>query len=576
MSITIIIFVILFLAFDIGLLAYIRLKYTNEVKSLDKKLRQKNFEMQNMTMHTIATIANTIDAKDEYTKGHSKRVAEYSVRLGVELGLSWEEQRNLRYTALLHDIGKIGTPDAVLCKPGKLTDEEFKLMRNHTTIGADILKDFDVVKGLDIGAKYHHERYDGKGYPQGLSGDDIPYIARIIGICDAYDAMTSTRVYRKSLSNDEVIAEIEKGSGTQFDPDIAEVFVNLLRSRSFRNLGAGLFETSPEEEAETRLIQKLFEMGAETGEKRQQLDPLTAVYTKVVGVQLAKEALRANFGLLFLFRVNNMHDVNSNLGFVKGDSLLQQMAKEIVDLDTDLIIYRYSGSCIASFSKNLSNAAQAHKICDAFFAAMDNFKAEYPEYSDVTFSVGVANAHEFRADYDKTELGAEKALYLAQQTGGNQVVVYNENNSATGSHSGVYRVDLEQFVDYLKLGNEAKAEIERRYPSYEYLDKFLTEFVEKESANVSLILFTLVPATFESVDASNWDIAMHALEESARYSIATTSLCLPFSNTQRVVLLPYYEGDDLNKKSERILMNFYKMYGKDLFSLHFDQAVYEA
>ncbi len=541
-----------------------------------KELRQKNFEMQNMTMHTISTIANTIDAKDEYTKGHSKRVAEYSVRLAAELGMSWEDQSSLRYSALLHDIGKIGVPDAVLCKPGRLTDEEFKLMKNHTTIGADILKDFDVVKGLDIGAKYHHERYDGRGYPNGISGEDIPYTARIIGICDAYDAMTSTRVYRKCLSNDEVIAEIEKGAGTQFDPEIAKAFVGMLRSKTFKNMSPNMLEFSAEEEAETRLIQKLFEMGAEQGERRAQLDPLTAVYTKVVGDQLVKEALRGNFGLLFLFRVDNMRSINTNLGFVKGDSLLQQMVKEIVELDTDLIIYRYSGSTIASFSKNLTSAQQAHQISEAFFAAMETYKKEYPEYADVSFSVGVANGHDFRADYDKMALGAEKALYLAQQTGENQVIVYNENSSGTGKLSGVYRVDLEQFLDYLNLNEVGQKEVERRYSSYEYLHRYLDEFIANEGNNIHMILFTLVPAVMESVEASNWDIAMHALEEAVKFTAQVSCMCLPFSNTQRVLILPTQKQDIMDQLPDTILKNFYKMYGKDLFSLHYDQTVYEA
>ena len=182
-----------------------------------KQLQKQNEDIRKMTMQTIMTIANTIDAKDEYTRGHSRRVAEYAYAIAKELGLPPKETDDIHSIGLLHDIGKIGIPDAVLNKPGKLTNEEYQLMKSHTVVGARILKDIGLIDGLDVGAKYHHERYDGKGYPEGISGESIPLLARIIAVADAYDAMSSNRIYRRHLSEERILHELETGSGTQWD-----------------------------------------------------------------------------------------------------------------------------------------------------------------------------------------------------------------------------------------------------------------------------------------------------------------------------------------------------------------------
>lgn len=183
-----------------------------------------------MTLETITTIANIIDAKDEYTKGHSQRVAEYSSAIAKNMGYSEEAVNNIRYIALMHDIGKVGIPDAVLKKPDRLDSDEFSMMKQHVDIGSGILRDNHTIDGLEIGARYHHEKYDGNGYSEGLKGEEIPEIARIIGLADAYDAMTSDRVYRKRLSDEEVIAEIRKNKGSQFDPKIANLFIEMLEN----------------------------------------------------------------------------------------------------------------------------------------------------------------------------------------------------------------------------------------------------------------------------------------------------------------------------------------------------------
>ncbi len=155
-------------------------------------------------------------------------MAKYSRELAKRMGLSPEEQEHIYYVALLHDIGKIGVPDHILNKPGKLDPEEREVIQTHPKIGADILKNFTALNGISEGAKFHHERYDGKGYCEGRAGEDIPLVARIIGVADTYDAMSSERCYRKPLSSETIISELEKGRGGQFDPSIVPHMLDMI------------------------------------------------------------------------------------------------------------------------------------------------------------------------------------------------------------------------------------------------------------------------------------------------------------------------------------------------------------
>jgi len=206
-----------------------QIQLSSLVNAFETEVEKKTNEIQKLTFQAIMAIAKTVDAKDKYTRQHSSRVAKYSREIASRSGLFSDSQIEIIYrTALLHDIGKIGIPDAILNKNGRLTDEEFALMKQHTTIGADILKDVTLIKDVDKAAEYHHERYDGRGYPKGLAGDEIPIVARIVGVADAYDAMTSDRAYRRRLDDDVVRSELIKGRGTQFDPVFCDIMLNIM------------------------------------------------------------------------------------------------------------------------------------------------------------------------------------------------------------------------------------------------------------------------------------------------------------------------------------------------------------
>ena len=198
-------------------------------RKIQAELEAANLQIE-MGKQTVAAIARTVDAKDERTSEHSKRVAIYSEQIARACGRLTEEQcRDIEWCAKMHDIGKIAIPDRILNKEGRLTDDEYAIMKSHTTKGAKILEGFTLLNNVIDGAKYHHERFDGRGYPAGLKGEEIPIFARIIGVADAFDAMTANRIYRKQMDFSYVLGELEKGRGTQFDPEFVDILLKLIR-----------------------------------------------------------------------------------------------------------------------------------------------------------------------------------------------------------------------------------------------------------------------------------------------------------------------------------------------------------
>lgn len=199
-----------------------------EVKRQTKAAEDRREKVERLSQQVVLTLAKTIDAKDKYTNGHSERVANYSREIAKRMGLSENEQHEIYYMGLLHDIGKIGISDAIINKTEKLTDEEYRIILKHPEIGENILKCISEIPDISVGAKFHHEKYDGSGYPNGVSAEDIPLQARIIGIADAYDAMASKRSYRDVSPQKVVRAEILKGKGTQFDPMCADILLEMI------------------------------------------------------------------------------------------------------------------------------------------------------------------------------------------------------------------------------------------------------------------------------------------------------------------------------------------------------------
>ncbi len=218
-----------FIGLIIGSLVWIMLFAAFLSVQINMRKVQKRFKQDEQLIHqSIGVFTQFFEAKDTYTNGHSQRVADYSLLLAKELGYDEDKCRQVYYIALMHDCGKCYIPDEILKKPGKLTEKEFDIIKEHSARGAEMLKDFNSIKDISEGVLYHHERYDGKGYPKGLKGEQIPMVSRIICISDSFDAMNSRRCYREKLSKEKILSEIKDNSGKQFDPVLVPLFLQLI------------------------------------------------------------------------------------------------------------------------------------------------------------------------------------------------------------------------------------------------------------------------------------------------------------------------------------------------------------
>lgn len=209
-----------------------QMRQADDEHELEKEVQSAVAGTKVLIINSVTAISRMLDEKDGYTQQHSKRVAQYSelIAQNMKSRTYTKEEIDIIYrSALLHDIGKIAVPDAVLNKPSRLTDGEYELMKKHTIWGKEILAGLEFLPQADMGAAYHHERFDGKGYPYGIKGDKIPDIVRIISAADSLDAMSSNRCYRRHCDKDYIISEFEKGAGTQFDADVAQVVVGLIK-----------------------------------------------------------------------------------------------------------------------------------------------------------------------------------------------------------------------------------------------------------------------------------------------------------------------------------------------------------
>lgn len=284
-----------------------------------KELDIEKKENKKITLQMMQSLSTTIEAKDKYTRGHSRRVAQYASLVAKSLGWTDQEIENIKSCAYLHDIGKIGIPDQILNKPGQLTEDEFSLIKQHTIIGQDILKDITIIPHLGEVTRSHHEHYDGTGYPDGLKGNEIPIQARIIALCDSYDAMNSKRIYRNALSFKQIKEEIEKNAGTQFDPEITKIFLKLMDDESLFNLE---HEIIPVQE---NTIDKFISDVVSTIKNQEETknhDYLTGLPVRSVGQKYIAIAMQKTTGCLIFLDMDNLKKINDVYGHKAGDRAL--------------------------------------------------------------------------------------------------------------------------------------------------------------------------------------------------------------------------------------------------------------
>lgn len=517
---------------------------------LEKQVIEKTKELERLTMQTITTFANAIDAKDNYTKGHSLRVAKYSKLIAGKLGWSELGMRNLFYTALLHDIGKIGIPDYILNKTDKLTDDEYKVIMKHPEIGGHILEDVIVVPYLGIGAYSHHEKYDGTGYPNGTKAEEIPLIGRIIGVADAVDAMMSDRAYRLKLPQKKVISELKRCRGTQFDPLLADIMINILET--------GI---SPDEEDElandnNALLLKVINEYVNFSK----IDGLTGLWNRLYLEEKASEMLakRHITCAFFIMDLDNFKSVNDTWGHVAGDSLLANISVTIQSTiqKTD-IACRMGGDEFGIFIFNVINYENAKLLAQKLIRKIWERMLDSHSPSRITASIGIAMSPEDGTIFQDLYRNADKALYHAKQYGKNTFCFYNELETEP-LHIQLKNicVNLNTLKNLLVEKDDTKGAYFVNTTEFEKIYQLLQRMSKRSNEMIQIILFTLVteddelPLEIELVDG--FKRLMFSVKESLRIGDVATK----FNNCQYIVLLKGTDTEGCKIVVERIISQY--------------------
>ncbi len=542
-----------------------------EIRAMNEEIINRNEAMEQMTMQTITTIANTIDAKDEYTRGHSRRVAEYSAAIAKEIGYSDIAISDVKFIGLLHDIGKIGIPDAVLNKPGRLTNEEYQVMKSHTTIGSEILKDIDMIKGLDIGAKYHHERADGKGYPEGLSGDEIPMIAKIIAVADDYDAMSSNRVYRRHLDESKVLSELRRGVGTQWDEQCTLAMIKLIEEKR-------LPKVNPDQDAEvvqqaTTILSRVIDYAEDRGgDSTGELDNLTATFGREKGrIEIQNAIGQKGHGSLFIFDIDHFHRINETEGFVVGDHYLKVLVEVLRAAGNGLIISRFGADEFVVYNEEADSEDKAKAFADRFFGLLEERISVDERIRNMAVSIG---ATEVMTEKDKVMVlyeNADKAVYVAKQQKGNAFYCHRISDDAD-YEDYVEAVDLQQLIKVIKSKGNYKGCMMAEYPEFTKMYEYICNITERNKQQLQIILFTITSVNGIKVTIEERDRIMKLLENAIINSIRNVDVSTRYSSTQYAVLLMNLNSKETDDVATRIMTEFYRTYDLLEVELHYDSA----
>ena len=536
-------------------------RLNEEVTRQTAVAEERSRKIEQMSLQTIQTLANAIDAKDPYTKGHSTRVSQYSVAVAEALGWSRERINDLRYAALLHDIGKIGVPDSILNKPRRLTDVEFEIIKSHTVMGGDILRDKIIIEKAETVARSHHERYDGKGYPSGLKGDEIPEEARIVAIADAFDAMSSNRVYRKACSGEHILGELQNGRGKQFDPRFTDAFLELWQKGV---LDAIASDDSSENEDQGKeipsvLLQEVMEAFA-SQTSADQVDIVTGLMSRTAGESAIAACMKDNPGCFVFFDMDNLKRINDTCGHEAGDRALRLMGETILSCGRDSISCRLGGDEFLLYLKNVSRD-DAETSVRAILNRFIEKKSEDPEIYVSSLSAGMAMctpSDSYTAVYNK----ADKALYHVKQNGKNDCCFYQEESNDFGNEF----VDVNKLVRGIRDSGNYQGAMDLEYRQFAKMYEFFTNLKERFGQSFLLVMVTLESATGDGPQLEALERSMFCMEQSIRQTIRNVDVLTRYSRQQFLVILLGTDSEGARIATDRIIKGYYKMNGGSEFT----------
>lgn len=536
-----------------------KMESNKQKKEMDKHREQ----LEEISLQLMQTLSTTIEAKDEYTRGHSYRVAEYSALIARELNWDEDEIRNLKNAAYLHDIGKIGIPDNILNKPVKLTDEELGVIKEHTVIGAEILKNITLIDHVKEAARSHHERYDGRGYPDGLKGEEIPLYARIIAVADSFDAMKSRRIYRSPLDDQVVYNEIFQNRGTQFDPELADIFLKLLdEERVITEKERELFDedgTGLNMESEIEKFISSVMTTIKTQENIEGFDFLTGLPMRNRGEMLAAQFMQQDDGYLVFLDMDNLKKMNDLYGHKAGDRALKLLGSLLMEYTRHAVVCRLGGDEFLMFVPKVSK----ERITEIVTGIQKDFDAEKekdPEIRFASVSAGICEVNKgdpFEECYSK----ADKALYHVKQNGkGSFFFYYQLEDEKVGDH-GTGK-DLELVSKALSASSDYYGALELDYREFAKIYEYMNSMEKRYKCHCYLVMVTLETEADSASNIEDIEFALECMEQAIRQKIRKVDVCTRYSSMQYLIIL--FEADEkrIPNIMERIFGQYREQCGK--------------
>ena len=524
------------------------------------ELNERRKQMETMSLQMMQTLSTTIEAKDEYTRGHSHRVAEYAALIAKDLGWDKKETRNLKNAAHLHDIGKSGIPDNILNKPTRLTEEEFQVIKEHTVIGAEILKNITLIDHVGEVARSHHERYDGMGYPDGLKGEEIPLYARVIAVADSYDAMNSRRIYRNPLGAEAIYNEISRNRGSQFDPKIADVFLKMLdEDRVVISEDCMLVDkednlTNMESEIERFISNVMVTMKAQ--EDSEGFDFLTGLPMRNRGEKLAAQFMQQDDGYLVFLDMDNLKKMNDLYGHKAGDRALKLLGSLLMEYAHNSVVCRLGGDEFLMFVPGVSK----EKITGIVTGIQEKFeqsKEEDVEIRCASVSAGICEVNKgdpFEECYSK----ADKALYYVKQNGKGSFFFYQQMESGKMIDKGTGK-DLMLIAKALRDSGNYAGALDLDYREFAKIYEYMNHLGARYKYHCYLVMVTMDTVPDSALHIENIEQALEHMESAIRQKIRSVDVCTRYSSMQYLIIL--FEADESNipKIMERIFVQYQEL-----------------
>ena len=527
------------------------------------EMNKRRKQMETMSLQMMQTLSTTIEAKDEYTRGHSHRVAEYAALIAEELGWDKKEIKNLKNAAHLHDIGKICIPDNILNKPTRLTEEEFQVIKEHTVIGAEILKNITLISHVKEVARSHHERYDGMGYPDGLKGEEIPLYARVITVADSYDAMKSRRIYRNPLDDQIIYNEIARNCGSQFDPQIAGVFLKMLNENrvvireecALVNKEDNL--SKMEIEIEKFISDVMITMKAQ--EDSEGLDFLTGLPMRNRGEKLAAQFIQQDNGYLVFLDMDNLKKINDIYGHKAGDRALKTLGALLSEHIGNSVGCRFGGDEFLLFVPD-AGKNEISELMETLFSRFDSEKKKDFEIRVASISAGLCMCTKGDS-FDECSSKADKALYYVKQNGKHNFFFYQQMGNTVFPVSSVAK-DLSLVAKVLRNSGNYSGALNLNYREFSKIYEYINQLGERHKYHCFLVMVTMETAPDSMMYIENIEQALEYMEEAIRHKIRRIDVCTRYSAMQYLIILFESDESQIPKVMDRIFIQYYKLYDK--------------